>query len=172
MHFKKIFICSFFMLISLSLVSCSVIKPIKQDNDIKSMPVSKDTLDDIIKEHVESISVEPLNGGKPFCDYIIIDSEKAGNKINIYLWILAQEYFMQDSKLMKGTGGEFSAILILEQNDNDYKFLDCNISRAIDEEQSLNIFPKNIREKAKENSTFGESSLSKIERKAEVYFNK
>lgn len=170
MNFKKSFILTFSILIISGLVGCSFITYKEKDEDITSIP--KDILDNIIKEYVEPISVETFNGGKSFCDYIIIDSDNDGNKINIYLWLLAQEYFVQDSKLLEGAGGEFSAVLTVEQNGNNYKFLNCDISRAIDLKESLNIFPENVRKKASQNSVFDEASLSKIESKAKNYFNK
>lgn len=36
---------------------------------IKESPIPQYILDDIIKNYVESISIVPSYGGKPFCDY-------------------------------------------------------------------------------------------------------
>lgn len=175
MGFKKIAIYFSLVIVCLNLTSCSFIEPVPKKSLDKITKehvehIPKEALDRIIKEHVEPISVKPSFGGKPFCDYKIIDSEKNDNTIKIYLWLMAQEYYVENDKLVEGTGGGFSAVLTIKQEDNNYKYVDCNISRAVETEESLKIFPKSIRKKANEKSTFEKSSLDKIQKDAETYF--
>ena len=89
----------------------------------------------------------------------------------MYMLILAQEYFKEASELKKGVGGNFTAVLTLEESNGEYKFINCDISKAIEQEESINIFPEDIREKAK-NITFSADSVNRIEERAREYFNK
>ena len=168
MFLKKGLKISFFILICISLASCTIIKSKVENKNSELIPNEK--LDLIIKNNVEPISIETFNGGKAFCDYKIIESNKDGNEIKLYMLILAQEYFKEDSELKKGAGGNFTAVLTLEESNGEYKFINCDISNAIEQEESINIFPEDIREKAK-NITFSVDSVSKIEERAREYFN-
>jgi hypothetical protein len=151
--------------------SCSLIKSqaLKQE----TQPIPQATLDNIIKKYVEPISVKPSFEGKAFCDYKIIDSTKKDDMIHIYISLLGQEYYTKNNKLYEGTGGVFYAILTIKEQNNNYNFVNCNISRAEEEEDSLRIFPKSVRKKlgkSSERNYFNNFSSSKVRQKAEAYF--
>ncbi|WP_251861343.1 hypothetical protein [Clostridium sp. Marseille-Q2269] len=175
MLFKRTIKWIFLIIMSLGLIGCRFVKPINPSKALEEYPIPKNSLDKIINEHVEPISVKPSFGGKPFCNYTIIGSDKNNNTIKIYLILLAQEYYIKDDKLVEGTGGEFDGILTIKQENNNYKFIDCNISQQIQTEESIKIFPKHIRKKALKihmESSSSDSSIKKIEKKAETYFKK
>ncbi|WP_294189350.1 hypothetical protein [uncultured Clostridium sp.] len=169
MFIKKGLKISFLIFICISLASCTIIRSKEENKNNELIPNEK--LDLIIKNNVEPISIETFNGGKAFCDYKIIGSNKDGNEIKMYMLILAQEYFKEASELKKGVGGNFTAVLTLEESNGEYKFINCDISKAIEQEESINIFPEDIREKAK-NITFSADSVNRIEERAREYFNK
>lgn len=162
---KKLYIYVFLILLFLGFIGYFFIRP------SQTLAISQPTLDKIIKENVQPISIKPCFGGTPFCDYKIISFEKNNNKIKLYLWILAQEYYIKNNSLLKGSGGEFSAIVTIKKEGNKFKFLNCNISREIETYRSLNIFPKSIRNKALRMSSMNEST-EKIQKNAQTYFRK
>jgi hypothetical protein len=168
MYFKKkSYMYIFPIILCLGLISFLYVKSVKSD---KSVSIPKYTLDKIVKENIQPISLKPSFGGKIFCDYKIISSEKNNNKIELYLWILAQEYYINNNKLVKGTGGQFPAVLIIKKENNKYKFISCNISRAEETDESINIFPKSIRNKALQLSKIDTDSIKNIQKDAENYF--
>ncbi len=151
--------------------SCSLIKSetLKQ----AASPIPQATLNNIIKKYVEPISVKPSFGGKAFCDYKIIDSVKKDDILHIYISLLGQEYYTKNNKLYEGTGGVFYAILTIKAQNNNYNFVNCNISRAEEEEDSLKIFPETVRKKlgkSSERDYFNNFSSNKVRQKAEIYF--
>lgn len=133
-------------------------------------PIPKYTLDSIIKKNVEPTSIPLSFGGKAFCDYKVIASEKDNNMIKIYLSLRAQEYYVKNNKLFMGTGGDFYAILMVKQQNNNYKFVNCTISRADEPDDAVKIFPKSVRKKALKSPSFDDSSSKKLQKDAETYF--
>ncbi|MBV4446146.1 hypothetical protein KM799_05975 [Clostridium tyrobutyricum] len=159
------------LMIALMTSGCSLIK--SQTLKQATPPIPQATLDNIIKKYVEPISVKPSFGGKAFCDYKIIDSTKKYNMIDIYISLLGQEYYIKNNKLYEGTGGVFYAVLTIKEQNNNYNFVNCNISRAEEEEDSLKIFPEAVRKKlgkSSERNYFNNFSSNKIRKKAEAYF--
>ena len=166
MSFKKISIYICFITMSLVFIGCTAIKPITSNNE---KYISKKALDKIVKENVEPISIKPNFGGNPFCVYEIIDSEKDKDIINVYIHLLGQEFYVENNNVIKGTGGVFPAIITIKKENEEYKFLNCNISRSEETEQALEIFPKAIRKKAR-HFYVSKSQLSEMQRNAENYF--
>lgn len=163
---KKPYVYILLILLCFGLISYFFIK---QSHSVPTAPISQPTLDKIIKENIQPISIRPCFGGTPFCDYKIISFEKNNDKIKLYLWLLAQEYYIKNNNLAKGSGAEFSAIVTIKKERNEFKFVNCNISHEIETYRSLNIFPKSIRKKALQMSSM-ESSTEKIQRNAKTYF--
>ncbi|WP_190285326.1 hypothetical protein [Clostridium sp. JN-1] len=168
MNYRKIGIYSLIITL-LAVIGCSSIQPASPKQEAAA-PIPKYTLDSIIKKNVEPTSIPLSFGGKAFCDYKVIDSEKDNSTIKIYLFLLAQEYYVKDNKLLMGTGGDFTAVLTVKQENNNYKFVNCNISRAEETDESLKIFPKSVRKKAAKDPGFDDSSLKKLQKDAETYF--
>ncbi|ABS42490.1 hypothetical protein [Clostridium botulinum] len=173
MRFKKTFIYVFLMIMSLSITSCSFVEPINSIKSIKEIqattPIPKDYLDNIVKKYVGPEGMQPYFGGKTFYDYKIIDSEKSGDIIKIYLDLIGQEYYIEDDKLAMGTGGAFFASVTMKKENNNYKLVSYKVSKELETEESLKIFPKSIRKKALRTNT---PSLKNVEKEAETYFKK
>lgn len=158
-------------MIALMTSGCSLIKSQTLKQAIS--PIPQAALDNIIKKYVESISVKPSFGGKAFCDYKIIDSTKKDDMLHIYISLLGQEYYTKNNKLYEGTGGVFYAILTIKEQNNSYNFVNCNISRAEEEEDALKIFPGDVRKKlseSRERDYFNNFSSNKVRQKSEAYF--
>lgn len=170
MFIKKVFIYFSLIILTLTLTSCSMIHSIKPTNSIVKTPVPQYVLDKIIKEKVEPISTPTSCGGRPFCVYKIISYEKTNNIIKVYLSLFAQEYYVKNNRLLSGSGGQSPAILILKKDNNNYKFVTCNISTAAGLQDSLQIFPQNIRKKVAEASEPDSTLLNYLKKKAANYF--
>jgi|GEM_PF-1885546 len=170
MSIKKIFICIFLIIITLNLTNCSIIQSSKSTKSVKEKIIPKHTLDKIIKENIEPICIPTSFGGKSFCTYKIIDLEKKGNAIRIYVWLLCEEFYVKNNKLTMGTGAEFPSIIIIAKENNNYKFINCSISRIPSEEDSLEIFPKSIRKKAIQESRLNDTLLKEPLKDAKIYF--
>lgn len=170
MSIKKIFICIFLFIISLTLTDCSIIKSTESIKPVKEILIPKHTLDKIIKENVEPICIPMSFGGKPFCTYKVIDLEKKDNTIKIYVWLLCEEFYVKNNKLIMGTGAEFPSVIVITKENNNYKFINCNISRIPSEEESLKIFPKSIRKKAIQESKLDDTLLNEPTQNAKIYF--
>ncbi|EPY2273015.1 hypothetical protein ACXAUS_001871 [Clostridium sporogenes] len=175
MRLKKTFIYVFIMIMFLSITSCSFVqpKPINSTKSIKEIqattPIPKDYLDNIVKKYVGPEGIQPYFGGKTFYDYKIIDSEKSNDIIKIYLHLIGQEYYIEDDKLVEGTGGEDFATVTIKKENNNYKLESYKVSKELEQEESLKIFPKSIRKKAiKENNI----SFENVQKEAETYFKK
>ncbi|URZ16355.1 hypothetical protein [Clostridium felsineum] len=133
----------------------------------RKVPIPSYTLDKIIKHNVEPTSIKTYFGGKPFCDYKVIDFDQQGKKIKVYIWLVAEEYYLKDNKVTEGTGGVFPAFVTIEKRGNKYNFINCKISREEETDEALEIFPKNIRSKASRLSQIDDTSVKKA---AEHYF--
>ncbi|KEI77632.1 hypothetical protein G4W71_05395 [Clostridium botulinum] len=173
MRFKKTFIYVFLMIMSLNITSCSFVEPINPTKSIKEIqattPILKSSLDNIVKKYVGPEGMQPYFGGKTFYDYKIIDSEKSDDIIKIYLDLIGQEYYIEDDKLVMGTGGAFFASVTMKKENNNYKLVSYEVPKSIETEESIKIFPKSIRKKALRTDT---PSLKNIEKEAETYFKK
>lgn len=55
---------------------------------------------------------KPSFGGKNFVAYKKLGEKSAGNLTEQYLWVLAQEYFIEDGSLQKGTGISGPVLLV------------------------------------------------------------
>ncbi|BDB00532.1 hypothetical protein [Clostridium botulinum] len=173
MRFKKTFIYVFLMIMSLSITSCSFVQPINPTKSIKEIqattPIPKDYLDNIVKKYVGPEGMKPNFGGKTFYDYKIIDSEKSDDIIKIYLCYIGQEYYIENDKLVMGTGGVDYATVTIKKENNNYKLVSYKVSKALETEESIKIFPKSIRKKALRANT---PSLKNVQKEAETYFKK
>ncbi|MEG2848426.1 MAG: hypothetical protein RR904_06665 [Bacilli bacterium] len=132
--------------------------------------ISEKNLENIIDNNVAPsiLNEEKINDKeKTFCDFKVIDISKNNDNINVYLWILAQNFSVKNNKLIEGVGGEFPVILKLKEENNDFKFINYDISKALEESESIKIFPKSVRKKATENEILNESL---IQNKANTYF--
>ncbi|NFD42956.1 hypothetical protein EXN36_19100, partial [Clostridium botulinum] len=159
MKFKKIILYIFIVIIPLSITGCSI-------NQITT-PVPKNYLDNIVKKYVGPEGVQPSFGGKTFYDYKIIDSEKSKNIIKIYLYYIGQEYYIEDDKLVEGTGSASFATVTIKKENNNYKLVSYEVPKSPAQEDTVKIFPKSVRKKAIHANT---PSLKNIEKEAETYF--
>lgn len=163
---KKIFLTLVTILIFINLINCTGIKRIHEKPII-----SINILDNIIKENVEPTSLEPNFGGKIFCDYMIIDTEKNSDTLKIYLYLYIQEYYLKDGELELGTGEITPAVLTVKQQDDEYLFLDCSISHEAETNESIKNFPKKIQKKYLSSGPFCGQSETTTEYRAKKYFN-
>ncbi|WP_434282402.1 hypothetical protein [Clostridium botulinum] len=173
MWFKKTFIYVFLMIMSLNITSCSFVEPINPTKSIKEIqaitPIPKSSLDNIVKKYVGPEGMQPHFGGKTFYDYKIIDSEKSDDIIKIYLYLIGQEYYIEDDKLLEGTGGADYATVTIKKENNNYKLVSYEVSKLLEAEESVKIFPKSIRKKALRTNT---PSFKNVEKEAKTYFKK
>lgn len=163
---KKAFRIFLYILICINLISCTAIKKIHEDPVIPN-----NIFDDIIEKNVELESLKPNFGGKVFCDYMVIDSEKDDDTIKIYLDLYSQEYYLKNNELTKGTGAIFLAVLTVKVENGEYLFLSCNISREEETKESIKNFPKKVQKKfLKAGGKFNGQSTKKNEDRALEYF--
>ena len=139
---KKGFILFLYILICINLISCTFIEKIHNDTVIPN-----NVFDNIIQKNVELESLKPNFGGKVFCDYMVIDSEKDDDTIKIYLNLYAQEYYLKNNELTKGTGSISPAVLTVKEENGEYLFLTCNISKEEETKDSIKNFPKKVQKK-------------------------
>lgn len=63
-------------------------------------------------------------GGKVFCGYQPFGLGNDGQKIQMYLWIVCQEYYWSGDGLQKGSGMSLPVVLIVEWQRGRYKIVD------------------------------------------------
>jgi len=121
-------------------------------------------------------------GGVAFCAYDVLQAERDAQNINIYLWVVCQEYYQNDQGLERGTGVSLPVAVYLGNENETYSILDHRASEGFGEElaqEYKDIFPRSVRKKM-ENNTVEEineynlriGKLNKInEENAQEYFN-
>ncbi len=79
---------------------------------------------EIIKDYLtEQIGVSSF-GGKVFSAYQVMGMEPAGEFTKIYLWVLVQEYYVDQQALQMGTGTSEPAVLFVQMQDGAYRIVD------------------------------------------------
>jgi hypothetical protein len=115
-------------------------------------------------------------GGKVFCGYQPFGLGNDGQKFQLYLWIVCQEYYWSGKGLTKGTGMSLPAVLYVEWQGGRYKITDY---KAGSMGQLLKInFPPVIQnfltidlDKSQGMSqNWVKSALQEVEQEAKVYF--
>lgn len=138
-------------------------------NQKEALPLPKTALDNIVEENVAPLAFKPNFGGKIFGAYNLIASEKTGDTIKIYMYLVAEEYYVKDNKILKGTAGAFPTIVVVKQDGNKYIYEKAIISRVEEEEEANNIFPKAVQRKARGMSE--EPDNDNTFQQAKKYFN-
>lgn len=170
MNLKKIIIYVFIIITFCNLTSCSSIKSVKDNKDI-NLNINKNEFNNLIENNIKPPITSSFKG-KIFYNCEIISLENNKDITTAYLWLLAQEYYLKNNNLQKGTGGIFPIKITLKYENNHYKFIKYNISKAEGEDDYL-FFPKSIREKAKSDFiNLDKSFLNEVEKKAESYYLK
>ncbi|EPY2275088.1 hypothetical protein ACXAUS_004018 [Clostridium sporogenes] len=170
---NKIILYIFIIIISLNSTGCSSIKYINEMKSVKEtqekIPVPKNYLDNIVKKYIGPQGIQPNFGGKTFYDYKIIGSEKNKDTIKIYLYYTGQEYYIENNKLVEGTGGNSFATVTIKKENNNYRLINYEVPKSSVEEDNLKIFPKSIRKKAIKSTV---PSSENIKKDADAYFKK
>ncbi len=77
----------------------------------------------IIKDYLNQKVASKGFGGKAYCAYEVLDTEKSGLDESLYLWVVCQEYHRQGQKLEEGTGGSFPVALKIRQENEKVEVL-------------------------------------------------
>lgn len=163
---KKLLLILLNIMICITLINCTGIKKIHEDPII---PTS--AFDNIIEKEVTPITFNPNFGGKVFCDYMIIDSEKEDDIIKIYINLYAQEYYKKNGELQLGTGEITPAVLTIKEDNDNYECINCDIPQEIETKESIKDFPKKIQKEYLHAGSFSGQSETTAEEKARKYFN-
>jgi len=76
---------------------------------------------------VEKIGVTS-SGGKVFCAYEpLADMDEKGNRIYLYVWVLCQEYYLNQQGLEKGTGSSLPVAITMERKGDSYTIVEHKI---------------------------------------------
>ena len=71
-------------------------------------------------------------GGQVFCAYEpLADSREVGGHVDVYLWVLCQEYYLSGQALEAGTGSSLPIALSLEANGDTYAIVEHRIPGEI-----------------------------------------
>lgn len=116
-------------------------------------------------------------GGKVFCGYQPFGLGNNGQKNQLYLWIVCQEYYWSGDGLKKGSGMSLPVVLFVEWQRGRYKIVDYKDAGNGFELLKQN-FPPEIQnfltidlEKSQEMSqNWVKTALQEVEQEAQAYF--
>ena len=102
----------------------------------------------VVKTYLEENIWKLNRGGKAFCAYEIL-GEKGGLDIHQYLWVLCEEYYLENSKLKLGGGTSLPVAITLRKENNVYEVISHEVPGAgsLYGEDIERIFPKYIQNK-------------------------
>ena len=83
----------------------------------------------IIKDYLDRKVADRGFGGKAYCAYEVLDTEKSGTSERLYLWAVCQEYRRKNQKLEAGTGGSFPVALTIRRENEKIEVLSHQIPR-------------------------------------------
>lgn len=102
--------------------------------------INHDIFREIIKDYLEkNIGVVGF-GGEVFCAHEVFGGEKRGITITEYLWVMCQEYYLENDNLKEGTGSSLPVALILQKEEDIYKVINHKTPR------DGNYYSQDIRE--------------------------
>jgi hypothetical protein len=84
-----------------------------------SFVLSNDEINDYLKVNIGKTSF----GGEAFCAFTPLNNDRGGNGF-IYLWILCQEYYLNQETLSEGTGLSLPVSLQLQDQNGHYIIID------------------------------------------------
>lgn len=122
--------------------------------------ISNDTLEKIINKNIAPQILNSKENEVTFCDYKLISTEKDKDFIKVYLWIYAQNRLVKENKIIKGSSGEFAVELIIKKNNENFEFINYNMTKAINRDEAIKFFPEQIRKKAYENYKFDDNLIN------------
>jgi hypothetical protein len=82
-------------------------------------------------------------GGQVFCSYEVLDTKQENINIDVYVWVLCEEYYLDDNALKMGTGSSLPVALHLQKVDSEYRLLSYEVPKDGTEygPSIKNIFP-------------------------------
>ena len=95
-------------------------------------------LDCQIAEHHQS---DHSAGNACVLDYEILGVKKKGNEITVYMWVLYEEYTMENGKMEQGSGAHSPTVVTAEKADGNYQLIEYWTPR------DGSYYPDDIREK-------------------------
>jgi hypothetical protein len=101
-----------------------------------------------IKDYLQTKVASVGFGGKPYCAYEVLAAEPVSDNINLYLWALCQEYYLDKQTLQQGTGSSFPIALTIEQTNSAFNVLSHQVpSDGASYTEDINtIFPEKFRQ--------------------------
>jgi hypothetical protein len=113
-------------------------------------------------------------GGKTFCTYKTLDIEEAKQGVNEYLYVVCQEYYLNDGHLKAGTGTGLPVVLSLQKENQTYKVVGHKTPR--DGSQNWHdietLFPAGTHEEIQAIRNGPNFWREELEKKAINYFQK
>jgi hypothetical protein len=104
------------------LVGCQTVNPGDGSISISGLPANT-----ILDYLVVNIGISTF-GGKVFCAYEPLNAQQETNR-KIYLWVLCQEYYVEEGALIAGTGISVPVALLYQEQNGTYKIVDYRVPR-------------------------------------------
>lgn len=132
--------------------------------------LSPETIKDYLTEQIGVSSF----GGKVFSAYQVMGTEPAGEFTKIYLWVLVQEYYVDQQTLQMGTGTSEPVVLFVQMQDGEYQIVDYKDAgegyQHLTENFPPNILPL-IQLPADAYNQRSDQLSDKVEKEAKAYFS-
>ncbi|OGS19172.1 MAG: hypothetical protein A2219_07500 [Elusimicrobia bacterium RIFOXYA2_FULL_50_26] len=78
-------------------------------------------------------------GGVVFAGYDVVKKEEDGALSKNYIWVVCQEYYMDDGNVRRGTEISVPAVVTLARSVNDYRVMDFKMPARVENIQKLSV---------------------------------
>jgi hypothetical protein len=160
----KKYLLKCWVLILLSLMGCQ--QALKEDNSILAEKFnSVPSIREYLSAHVASTGF----GGEPYCAYEVLDAEQNDEAIALYLWVVCQEYYLEQQAYRQGTGASLPAALVVHTRNESIQVVGHRVPRdgALYAEDMPVIFSEKFISKVQAETT--DDQNGRVERlKAEI----
>jgi len=74
-----------------------------------------------------------------FAGYDVVKKEEDGALSKNYIWVVCQEYYMDDGNVRRGTEISVPAVVTLARSVNDYRVMDFKMPARVENIQKLSV---------------------------------
>ncbi len=161
-----------------TLISILTITPTSQQGTQSgNMQTKVDVTKIVSSEQIKNFLIEKIGatayGGKVFCAYQVMGAEQGNQTIQIYLWVLVQEYYVGQQSLEEGTGTSEPVVIFVKMQDGKYQIFDYKDAgvgyQYLEENFPPDVLPL-INLPADEYNQRSASLLNETRKEAETYF--